>query len=105
VKWVYKTKFNEHGEVDKYSRIKAYFMKEGCEKYDYEHTLFIKTGKEGKVLIISLYIDFIYTSNDELMVLEFKDSTKREFDMTDLGKMRYFLGLEVLQKSTDVFIN
>ena len=37
-----------------YSRIEAYFMKEGFEKCDYEHTLFIKTSKEGKVLIVSL---------------------------------------------------
>jgi hypothetical protein len=29
---------------------------------------------------------------------------KHKFDMTDLGKMRYFLGLKVLQKSTGVFI-
>jgi hypothetical protein len=81
-------------------------MKEGFEKCDYERTLFIKTGKEGNVLIISLYVDdLIYTGNDELMVSKFKDSMKHEFDMTDLGKIRYFLGLEVLQKSTGVFIN
>ena len=29
---------------------------------------------------------------------------KHEFDMTDLGKMRYFLGLEILQNSRGVFI-
>jgi hypothetical protein len=89
-----------------YSRIEAYFMKEGFEKCDYEHTLFTKTGKEGNILIISLYVDdLIYTGNDELMISEFKNSMKHEFGMTDLGKMRYFLGLEVLQKSTGVFIN
>ena len=30
---------------------------------------------------------------------------KHEFDMTDLGKMRYFLDLEVLQRSDGVFIS
>ncbi|KAJ6855707.1 Integrase catalytic domain-containing protein [Populus alba x Populus x berolinensis] len=89
-----------------YSRIEAYFMKEGFEKCDYEHTLFTKTGKEGNILIISLYVDdLIYTGNDASMISEFKNSMKHEFNMTDLGKMRYFLGLEVLQKSTGVFIN
>ena len=89
-----------------YNRIEAYFMKEGFEKCDYEHTLSIKTSKEGKVLIISLYVDdLIFTGNDELMFTEFKNSMKHEFDMTDLGKMRYFLGLEVLQRSDGVFIN
>ncbi|KAH9743184.1 Integrase catalytic domain-containing protein [Citrus sinensis] len=83
-----------------YSRIEVYFLKEGFEKCDYEHTLFIKTGKESKLLIRSLYVDdLIFTGNDELMVLEFKSSMKHEFDMTHLGKMRYFLGLEILQNS------
>ncbi|RVW47997.1 Retrovirus-related Pol polyprotein from transposon RE1 [Vitis vinifera] len=81
-------------------------MKEVFEKCDYEHTLFIKTNKEGKVLIVSLYVDdLIFIGNDELMFAEFKYSMKHEFDMTDLGKMRYFLGLEVLQKSDGIFIS
>ena len=68
--------------------------------------MFIKTNKEGKVLIISLYVDdLIFVGNDELMFVEFKHSIKHEFDVTDLGKMRYFLGLEVLQKSDGIFIS
>ncbi|RVW35655.1 Retrovirus-related Pol polyprotein from transposon TNT 1-94 [Vitis vinifera] len=60
----------------------------------------------GKVLIVSLYVDdLIFTGNDELMFAEFKHSLKHEFDMTDLHKMRYFLGLEVLQKSDGIFIS
>ena len=30
---------------------------------------------------------------------------KNEFDMTDFRKMRYYLGLEVLQKYTSIFIS
>lgn len=29
---------------------------------------------------------------------------KQEFEMTDLGKMKYFLGIEVTQTTTSVFI-
>jgi hypothetical protein len=55
-----------------YCRIEAYFMKEGFEKCDYEHTLFTKTRKEGTLLIINLYVDdLIYIGNDELMISEF----------------------------------
>ena len=35
---------------------------------------------------------------------EFKSSMLREFDMSDLGKMRFFLGIEVLQKSDGIYI-
>lgn len=31
------------------------------------------------------------------MMSEFKSSMLREFDMSNLGKMRFFLGIEVLQ--------
>jgi len=81
-------------------------MKVGFEKCDHEHTLFIKPRKEGKVLIVSLYVDdIIFIENDELMFRKIKNSMKHEFDMADLGKMRYFLGFEALQRSNGVFMS
>ncbi|RDX67094.1 hypothetical protein CR513_54067, partial [Mucuna pruriens] len=88
-----------------YSRIEAYFLKEDFEKCDYEHTFFVKKEKEDKVLIVSLYVDdLIFTGKDELMFAKFKNSMMLEFDMTDLGKMKYFLGLEILQQLDGIFI-
>ena len=89
-----------------FSRIEAHFFNEGFERCHSEHTLFTKTGREGKILIVSLYVDdLIFTGNDELMFLEFKKSMVREFDMTDLGKMKYFLGVEVLQGPDGIHIS
>lgn len=48
--------------------------------------------------------DLIFTGNDEFMMSEFKNSMMSEFDMTDLGRMRFFLGIEVLQKSDGIYI-
>lgn len=80
-------------------------MSEGFEKCYSEHTLFVKTNEIGKILIVSLYVDgLIFTGNDEMMFTEFKNSMLRDFDMTDLGKMRYFLGIEVLQTSEGIYI-
>jgi len=39
------------------------------------------------------------------MFLEFKNSMVREFDMKDLGKMKYFLGFEVLQGPDGIHIS
>lgn len=89
-----------------YSRIESYFIKEGFNKCPYEHTLFIKTAEGGKILIVCLYVDdLIYTGNDATMFEQFKKSMMVEFDMTDLGKMRYFLGIEVIQGSDGIFIS
>lgn len=38
------------------------------------------------------------------MMSEFKRSMLREFDMSDLWRMRFFLGMEVLQKSDGIYI-
>ncbi|CAL2272543.1 unnamed protein product [Prunus armeniaca] len=38
------------------------------------------------------------------MLEQFKKSMMVEFDMTDLGKMRYFLGIKVIQGSDGIFI-
>lgn len=38
------------------------------------------------------------------MMSEFKSSMLREFDMSDLGSMRFFLGIEVLQRADGIFI-
>lgn len=88
-----------------YSKIEAYFIKEGFQKCDYEHTLFVKTEEGNKILIVSVYVDdLIFIGNDNMMIAKFKSSMKQEFDMTDLGKMKYFLGVEVIQKKEGIFI-
>jgi len=67
--------------------------------------VFIKTNKGGKILIVSLYVDdLIFIGNDELMLAEFKNSILREFEMTNLGRMRFFLDIEVLQRLDGIYI-
>ena len=81
-----------------YSRIEAYFLKEEFEKCPQEHTLFIKKSSQGTLLFVCLYVDeLIYTGNDDTLLSSIKHFMMKEFDMMDLGRMRYFLGLEVLQ--------
>jgi len=88
-----------------YSRIEGFFIKEGFKKCSHEHTLFLKHEADGKFLIISLYVDdLIYTGNDVELCEKFKKSMKLEFDMSDLGKMKYFLGVEVQQSCEGIHL-
>lgn len=66
--------------------------------------MFTKVGK-GKLLIVSMYVDdLIFTRNDRRLCEEFKNSMMMEFEMSDLGKMKHFLGIEVKQSSDGIFI-
>ena len=87
-----------------YNRIEAYFVREDFERCPSEYTLFTKS-KGGKILIVSLYVDaLIFIGNDRSMCDEFKNSMMLEFDMSDLGRMKHFLGVEVKQCSNGIFI-
>ena len=58
------------------------------------------------MLIVCLYLDdLIYTGNDCAMLENFKESMMLEFDMSDLGKLHYFFGLEVSQTAAEIFVS
>ena len=88
-----------------YSRIESYFLKKTL-KGSFMNTLFVKTSSNDTFLVISLYVDdLIFIGNDESIFAEYKKSMMVEFNMTDLGKMKYFLGVEVMQKTDGIFIS
>ena len=58
------------------------------------------------MLIVVVYVDdLIFTGNDDFLVENFKTVMKEEFEMTDMGLLRYFLGIEVEQSEKGIFIS
>ena len=89
-----------------YSRIDGYFTNQGFRRSQSEPTLYIKTQGQNHTLIISLYVDdLIYTGNDEKMIKEFKEDMMKTFEMSDLGLMHYFLGIEISQENGGIFLS
>lgn len=89
-----------------YSKIKSYFAQENFMKCSHEHTFFLKNNSNGKMLIVSLYVDdLIYTGDDIVVFESFKQSMQKKFAMTNLGRMRYFLGVKVKQIVEGIFIS
>jgi len=58
------------------------------------------------MIFVALYVDdLIFMDNNNEMIEEFKGIMRREFEMTDLGLMKFFLGLEVSQEKTSIFVS
>ncbi|GAA0163302.1 transmembrane signal receptor [Lithospermum erythrorhizon] len=88
-----------------FNKIESHFVSKGFKGCDSEQTLFTKRSAEGKMLIVTIYVDdLIFTGNDHEQMNKFKQAMMRQFDMTDLGHLNYFLGIEVVQKANGVFI-
>ncbi|GKA44214.1 putative RNA-directed DNA polymerase [Tanacetum coccineum] len=56
-------------------------------------------NSKGKTLIVGVYVDdLIITGSHTQDIVEFKEQMKNEFEMSDLGLLAYYLGIEVSQK-------
>ncbi|KAH9657526.1 hypothetical protein KPL70_023114 [Citrus sinensis] len=87
------------------SIIDKYFQENGFTKCPYEHALYVKE-KDGDILIVCLYVDdLIFTGSNPSLFEEFKRVMIKEFEMTDIGLMANYLGIEVKQKEEDIFIS
>ena len=86
-----------------YKRIDSYMISNQVNRSNNKPTLYVKTNKEGQILIVCLYVDdLIFTRN--LSIDMFKSEMMKEFEMTDLGLTRYFLDIEVIQCDKGIFI-
>ncbi|KAG8480142.1 hypothetical protein CXB51_024952 [Gossypium anomalum] len=89
-----------------YDRVDAYLSNLGFEKSLSEPTLYVKKSKDETLLIVSIYVDdLLVAGSKDVLVNEFKAQMQEVFDMTDLGVMTYFLGMEVNQTDHGIFIS
>ena len=66
------------------------------QQSSFDHTLFIKY-KDGKLIALIIYVnDMIVTRNDVDERAAFQIYLSYEFDMKDLGPLKYFMGIKVL---------
>ncbi|CAL2225004.1 unnamed protein product [Prunus armeniaca] len=81
---------------------------EACDKKNLsnsDHTLFVKCdGRRLTELIVYVY-DIVITGNDTREQLKLQKYLSREFEMKDLGDLKYFLGIEVARSKTGIFLS
>jgi hypothetical protein len=86
-----------------YSRIDTYLLQMGFEKSDVDPNLyFIIRGEDTLILI--LYVDDLFITGAEDLIAECKLGLASEFEMSDIGLMHYFLGMEVWQEEGHIFL-
>lgn len=56
-------------------------------------------------LILVLYVDDLFMTGSEPLILQCKRELASEFEMKYLGLMHYFLGLEVWKKCGEIFLS
>lgn len=70
-------------------------VKYGFHQSNCDHTLFLK-HHNGKFTPLIIYVDgMIITENDTSEIKNLDEQLAAEFEMKNLGSLKYFLGIEV----------
>lgn len=87
-----------------FDRFRKAMLKRGYPQSNADHTLFYK-HTEDKVAILIVYVDdIVITGNDTKEISDLKHHLAQEFEVKDLGHLRYFLGIEVSKGPKGIFI-
>ena len=68
--------------------------------------MFYKHNKDGKIVILIVYMDdIVLTGSDKEELERLKRRLATEFEIKDLGALKYFLGMEFARSKEGIFVN
>lgn len=70
-----------------------------------DHTVFFK-HKGSSITILAIYVDDIVITRDDVEeITSLKKKLGRSFEIKDLGRLRYFLGIEIARSSKGIVLS
>ncbi|GJQ96116.1 putative ribonuclease H-like domain-containing protein [Tanacetum coccineum] len=88
-----------------YETLSTYLLDNGFQRGQIDKTLFIKRVK-GDILLVQVYgDDIIFGSTKKSLCTEFEKLMHKKFQMSSMGELTFFLGLQVTQKEDGISIN
>ena len=77
----------------------------GYKQSNFDHTLLLKRKRDLMTCLIIFVDDMIITGSDVEEIAHLRNNLFREFEMKDLGGLKYLLGIEVLRSNKGIFIS
>ncbi|GJS26484.1 putative ribonuclease H-like domain-containing protein [Tanacetum coccineum] len=88
-----------------YETLSTYLLDNGFYRGQIDKTLFIKRVK-GDILLVQVYVDdIIFGSTKKSLCTDFEQIMHKRFQMSSMGELIFFLGLQVKQKEDGIFIS
>ena len=88
-----------------YETLTSFLIENGFTRGRVDTTLFLRKHKD-RVLLVQIYVDdIIFGSTDEKLCKRFSKLMQSKFEMSMMGELNFFLGLQVKQTEEGIFIN
>ncbi|KAK0577899.1 hypothetical protein LWI29_001989 [Acer saccharum] len=89
-----------------FDRFTKAIKKHGYSQGQADHTLFTKFSPTGQVAILIVYVDDIIVTGDYTEEMGYlKEVLAKEFEIKDLGSLKYFLGMEVARSKKGIVVS
>nr|GFA95456.1 putative ribonuclease H-like domain-containing protein [Tanacetum cinerariifolium] len=88
-----------------YGTLSKYLLKNGFQTGTTDQTLFIRWQRRDFILVQVYVDDIIFGSSNPQLCREFEALMHEKFQMSVMGELNFFLGLQVLQKEDDIFLS
>ena len=88
-----------------YERLSTFLIEKGYIMGKVDHTLFIK--RDGKdQIVVQIYVDdIIFGATSDKLIEIFSEEMTNQFEMSMIGELSYFLGLQIKQMDKGIFLN
>nr|GEX00571.1 uncharacterized mitochondrial protein AtMg00810-like [Tanacetum cinerariifolium] len=88
-----------------YETLANYLLENDFQRGKIDQTLFIKRQK-GDILLVQIYVDdIIFGATNKDLCKSSEKLMKDKFQMSSIGELTFFLGLQVKQKKDGIFIS
>ncbi|GJS04175.1 putative ribonuclease H-like domain-containing protein [Tanacetum coccineum] len=88
-----------------YETLSSFLLENGFRRGTIDKTLFIKKNKSD-IMLVQVYVDdIIFGSTKKSMCTEFEEVMHKRFQMSSMGELTFFLGLQVKQQPDGIFIS
>eukprot|EP00253_Pinus_taeda_P031783 PITA_31783 len=88
-----------------YAKMDSFLLESGFSRCYSDNTVYTKKVGNSLIILVLYVDDLILTGSDPNLINHVKSSLKKKFEMTDLGHLHYFLGLQVLQSKEGISLS
>nr|ABH08430.1 putative integrase [Beta vulgaris] len=88
-----------------YERLSKFLLENNFKRGKVDKTLFLKS-KGTDILLVQIYVDdIIFGATNETLCKEFSRLVSNEFEMSMMGELNFFLGLQIKQTEKGIIVH
>ena len=95
----------KHASCAWYEKIYCFFVNLSFKRGESDHNIYV-LHVHGDTIIVALYVDdTVIIGNNVDLILGLKKQLVDTFEMSDLGLLHLFIGIQFLQMDDDIFLS